>query len=113
MNIWIDAQISPAIAHWISSYFPNINAVAVRDLGLLYAKDQRIFLEARAANVVVMTKDADFVELLQRHGAPPKVLWITCGNTSKQYLRKVLTDRLQLAVDLLNSGESLVELADR
>ncbi len=32
MTIWIDAQISPAIAAWIRSNFA-VNAVAVRDLG--------------------------------------------------------------------------------
>jgi hypothetical protein len=29
-----------------------------------------------------MTKDRDFVEMLQRLGPPPKVAWVTCGNTS-------------------------------
>lgn len=32
MTIWIDAQMSPALAAWIRSNFA-VNAVAVRDLG--------------------------------------------------------------------------------
>jgi len=32
-TIWIDAQLSPAIAAWITSHFA-VTAVAVRDLGL-------------------------------------------------------------------------------
>jgi predicted nuclease of predicted toxin-antitoxin system len=42
MKLWIDAQMSPAIARWISANFA-IAAVAVRDLGLRDAKDQEIF----------------------------------------------------------------------
>ena len=30
----------------------------------------------------MITKDRDFVELLGRLGPPPKIIWITCGNTS-------------------------------
>ena len=46
MTIWIDAQISPAIAAWIRTHFA-VNAVAVRDLGLRDAVDQEIFLAAK------------------------------------------------------------------
>jgi hypothetical protein len=55
MIIWLDAQLSPAIASWISSEF-CVSAIAMRDLGLRDAKDQEIFSAARQANAVVMTK---------------------------------------------------------
>ena len=80
MIIWLDAQLPPSAAAWITAAF-GIEARAVRDLGLSDAKDQPIFQAARAADAVVMTKDSDFVEMLQRLGPPPKVLWVTCGNT--------------------------------
>jgi len=51
MILWLDAQLSPAIATWISREF-SISAVAVRDLGLRNAKDRHIFLAAREANAV-------------------------------------------------------------
>jgi len=34
-----------------------------------------------------MTKDVDFVDLLDQHGAPPQVILVTCGNTSNSRLR--------------------------
>lgn len=46
MTIWIDAQMSPAIAAWISSNFA-IKAVAIRELGLRDAEDKEIFQAAR------------------------------------------------------------------
>ena len=71
MTIWIDAQMSPAIAAWVNSNFA-VSAVAIRDLGLRDAKDKEIFHAAKRENVVVMTKDSDFVSLLDRFGAPLK-----------------------------------------
>lgn len=71
MIIWIDAQMSPVIAAWISTHF-GINAIAIRDLSLRDAEDKEIFEAARREHAVVMTKDSDFVLLLDRLGAPPQ-----------------------------------------
>ncbi len=109
MTIWIDAQLSPSLASWITDTF-GVSAQAVRDLGLREAKDFPIFKAARAANATVLTKDADFPHLLAQHGPPPKVLWLTCGNTSNQNLRRVLSSTLADALKLLNAGESIVEI---
>jgi len=89
MTIWVDAQISPAIAVWISANFPL--EIAVRDLGLKEAKDLEIFNAARDENVVVMTKDRDFILLLDRLGPPAQVIWITCGNSSNERLKEILS----------------------
>lgn len=40
MKLWLDAQLSPVMAPWLSERF-GMNAVAIRDLGLLQAKDRR------------------------------------------------------------------------
>lgn len=109
MIIWVDAQLSPSIAGWITATF-GIEAHAVRDLGLRDAKDSQIFEAARAAGAVVMTKDSDFVEMLQRLGPPPKVLWVTCGNSSNASLREILGRELLSAVARLNAGNDLVEI---
>ena len=109
MTIWVDAQMSPTIAAWIISNFA-VKAIAVRDLGLRDATDERIFQAAKQANAIVMTKDSDFVSLLERFGTPPQVIWITCGNTSNARLKEILTSTLPRALELLNTGEDLVEI---
>jgi len=73
--------MSPAIATWISNY--AVSAVAIRDLGLRDVEDMEIFEATREEKAVVMTKDSDFVLLLDKLGPPPQVIWVTCGNTSK------------------------------
>jgi len=109
MTIWLDAQMSPAMAAWVSSNFA-VSAVAIHDLGLRDAEDKEIFHAAKRDNVVVMTKDGDFVSLLDRLGAPPQVIWVTCGNTSNARLKEILTSTLPKALELLDSGERLVEI---
>jgi predicted nuclease of predicted toxin-antitoxin system len=111
MILWLDAQLPPSAAAWITATF-GVVAQAVRDLGLHDAKDSPIFQAARAAGAVVMTKDSDFVELVRRLGSPPQVLWVTCGNTSNARLRDILSPVLPTALKLLDQGDSLVEISD-
>ncbi len=56
MIVWLDAQRPPSLAPWIEATF-GIPCRAVRDLGLRDANDPTIFLAARDAGSVVMTKD--------------------------------------------------------
>lgn len=62
MIIWVDAQLSPFIANWISSNFSELTAQSLRSLKLEYANDYDIFRKARKSNVLIMSKDYDFVK---------------------------------------------------
>lgn len=109
-TIWIDAHLSPAIATWITTTF-GITAVALRDLGLRDTEDLEIFEAANAKGVIFMTKDRDFVDLVDRLGAPPQIIWLTCGNTSNAQLQEILSAVLPEALALLRAGEKLVEIS--
>jgi predicted nuclease of predicted toxin-antitoxin system len=111
VTIWIDAQLSPALALWIAQTF-SISAVALRDIGLRDGTDREIFLAAKQQSTIVMTKDTDFVRLLEELGPPPQIIWITCGNTSNARLRQLFRTSLPRVLELLSSGESLVEVSD-
>ena len=75
MTIWIDAQLSPFIAAWINSNFPNISAKSLRSLGLRDAKD--------------------------------------CGNTSNAAMCEILKNSLPQAIELLSTGEDIVEISNK
>ena len=109
--VWVDAQLSPALAPWLTEEF-GVEAFSVRYLNLLRAKDPQIFHAARDANVAVLTKDSDFIALQKRFGAPPAILWVRCGNTSNAHLKRVLKRTFADACTLIESGEILVEIAD-
>jgi len=109
--LWIDAQLSPQLASWITETW-QIEAHTLSGLGMLHARDREIYGAAQEAGAVIMTKDSDFPRLLERMGPPPQVLWITCGNTSNARLRQVLRAALPTALKLLEQGEPLVEISD-
>jgi predicted nuclease of predicted toxin-antitoxin system len=110
--IWIDAQLSPDLALWMTERF-GIQTSHIQDLGLRNAKDSTIYQAARQAKAVVMTKDSDFAELLEHRGPPPQVIWITCGNTSNTHIKNVLEKSLPMALKVLEENAPLVEIADK
>jgi predicted nuclease of predicted toxin-antitoxin system len=109
--VWLDNQLPPALASWLRLTF-EVGAVPIRDLNLQRASDREIFAAAREAGVAVMTKDADFVTLLELLGVPPQVILVTCGNTSNAHLRELLALGWPTISIMLNRGEPLVELAE-
>jgi len=110
MKIWVDAHLSPAIATWITDRF-GVESVALRDLGLRDAEDAEIFEAAKAQGAIIMTKDRDFLDLVDRLSSPPQIIWLTCGNTSNIRLREILSETLPRALELLAAGEALVEIS--
>ena len=111
MKFWIDAQLPPTLATWLTATF-NVEAQALREIGLRDAKDEEIFEAAQQNNVVIMTKDSDFVDLVCRLGKPPQILWITCGNVTNRNLKKILTVTFEQAIAQLQSGVAIVEIGD-
>ncbi|MEQ1636282.1 MAG: DUF5615 family PIN-like protein [Methylococcales bacterium] len=111
MIYWVDAQLPPQLASWLRQTF-SVEAYALRDLGLRDAEDGHIFQQARQQDVVILSKDSDFVEMVLRLGVPPQLLWVTCGNVTNRRLQDLLTQLFPRAQALLASGEAIVELAD-
>jgi predicted nuclease of predicted toxin-antitoxin system len=96
---------------WINSNFPELHAKSLRSLGLRDSGDFTIFEEARKVNAIIMSKDLDFARLIDLHGTPPCLIWITCGNTSNANMCAILQTSLLQAVALLNNGDSIVEIS--
>ena len=110
MNLIIDAQLSPYLAVWIEENFA-VKTLSASFLGLHLAEDKAIFDYARKTEAIVMTKDEDFVQLLHRFGPPPKIIWVTCGNTSNERIKKLLQSKMQETLRLLETFD-LVEISD-
>ena len=109
MKIWVDAHITPAIAKWIKDEF-QIEAFSLRGLGLRDSEDEAIFYKARSEDVIFITKDENFLNLLERLGSPPKIIWLRTGNTSNEELRAIFKRSLQDILKLLETGNDLVEV---
>jgi predicted nuclease of predicted toxin-antitoxin system len=111
VKVWLDAQLPPQLCAWLSSEF-GLDAVPVRSLGLRDSKDPAIFAAARAAGVTIMSKDSDFADLVSKHGPPPQVIWLSCGNTTNRALQTFLGATLREGLSLLERGEPLVRLVE-
>jgi len=109
-ELWIDAQLPPSLAEWLAEWGARSRHVA--DLGLLAAPDEGIFAAARDAGAVVVTKDEDFVRLLEAHGPPPQLVWVTVGNVRKARLRALFEQHWPAIRVQLAAGEPLVDLAE-
>ncbi len=101
----------PQLASWLGETI-NVEAYALRDLQLRDAEDSEIFQAAQQRNVVIISKDSDFVDMVLRLGAPPQLLWVTCGNVTNHRLQELLLKLFPRAQDLLDKGEMVVELGD-
>ena len=108
-SVWIDAQLSPELAAWLPDVL-GVPAYPLRDLGLRDADDAVIFTKAAVQGVIMLTKDADFQLLLNRHGPPPRVIWLTCGNTSNATLRTLITGHGSALRAWLMEGSPLIEI---
>lgn len=111
MKFWLDAQLPPSMAVWLKEKY-SVEANALRDLGLRDASDVEIFEAARCPGIVIVTKDRDFLELVQRMGTPPQILWLTCGNLTNRHLRHLFDHTFSQAIQLLDEGEPVVEVGD-
>jgi len=110
MTIWLDANLDPALSAWMGSEF-DVTVRHVRELTLQRLPDHELFEAARRLNVtVIVTKDSDFIDLVVRHGAPPHVLRLTCGNLPSPALRVLLKREFPKARRLLEAGEPWVEI---
>ncbi len=109
MKLWVDAQLPPQLAEWLVTEF-RVEASSVRQLGLRDAADLEIFQQARQAGAVLVSKDADFVELVARYGAPPQLPCVTCGNVTNQRLQTVFRAAGNAALQLLAEGQAIVEI---
>jgi predicted nuclease of predicted toxin-antitoxin system len=97
------------LAEWLSKEY-GVDALSLRDIGLRDAPDVEIFQAARKAQAVVISKDSDFVELVSRHGSPPQLLWVTCGNVSNERLQAVFGKTFPDALAALESGQAIIEV---
>lgn len=109
MIVWLDNHLSPAVAAWIAKTY-GFTCVQIRDLGLARADDWKIFSKAKAAEAVLITKDRDFAELVERLGPPPAIIWLTFGNTSTPRLIEILASALPQALHAIQEGAPLVEV---
>ena len=109
MKFLVDAQLPPALAHFLEEH--GHEAQHVEDIGLRHAKDTSIWEQALELGAVVITKDEDFAERISRvPGKGPSVVWIRLGNTTKRALLLWFNNVLPEIIQCVNTGDKLIEI---
>jgi predicted nuclease of predicted toxin-antitoxin system len=107
MRFLVDDQLPPALGRWLTA--EGHQARHVFDIGLTGATDRTIWAQALESSSVMITKDADFLNL-QRQVPGPAIVWVTIGNCSKPELLRRFAVNLPEIIGALAMGELIVEL---
>jgi predicted nuclease of predicted toxin-antitoxin system len=104
-EIWLDTNLSPVIAKWMTEY-TGFSVKSSYSLELRQKTDLEIYQMARIqGKVVIISKDADFPELISRLGSPPKLINLKIGNCDNRKLWGFLQPQIKSAIDLLITSE--------
>ena len=106
MRFLIDAQLPPALCRWLRER--GHEAAHVAELGLIAAADAEIANHAEAHDMVLVSKDEDFMVL--RLPDRFALLWLRCGNATNRALAAWLEPRWAQVEALLEAGERFVEV---
>jgi predicted nuclease of predicted toxin-antitoxin system len=88
MKLLFDQNLSFKLVPQLHDLFPN--SAQVRSLGLDRADDNRIWAYARQNDYVLVTQDADYSNLSNLRGYPPKLIWLRCGNRPTREIEALL-----------------------
>ena len=108
MTFLIDAQLPPALAHWLREQ--GHTAEHVDDVGLSNAEDVAIWNRAAQDGAIVITKDEDFAERAGRDESGPVIVWLRIGNSTNRALLHWLNPGWAEITELLESGSRLIEV---
>jgi len=104
----IDAQLPPALAHWLNE--AGHDAKHVEDVGLREADDSPIWRYALENQAVILTKDEDFAFRVRQSRTSPVIVWLRIGNCSKRALLAWFMPLLPAILQEIAQGQRLVEV---
>ncbi|GGF38598.1 DUF5615 family PIN-like protein [Echinicola rosea] len=103
MKVLFDQNVSFRIVNLLKDYYTE--AKQVRLLGLENARDLEIWEYAKQKNYTIVTFDADFYELANIKGHPPKIIWLRMGNTSTKSIAEIMISMQPVIADFILSDD--------
>ncbi|MEO5501743.1 MAG: DUF5615 family PIN-like protein [Ginsengibacter sp.] len=110
MKLLLDANISWRLCGKLKSHFED--CFHVDHTGLkIPSSDNDIWKYALANELIIVTNDEDFVDLLNFKGYPPKIILLKTGNQSNDYIQKIILKHQEnIATFYKNDEIGLLEL---
>ena len=104
MKLLFDQNISYRLLKKVEEAFPN--ARQVKRLGLENSSDVEIWEYAKRNGYVIVTFDADFVDIATFNGHPPKVIWLRTGNMTTEHLATLLISKKEVIKEFIELEEN-------
>ena len=108
MKLLFDENLSFKLCRQLNDLFPGSSQV--RLLGLERAEDRAIWDYAKAKGFVLVTLDADFVDMAGVLGAPPKVIRLRCGNQPTPLIEALLREHADLIASFERDNLACLEI---
>ncbi|HMJ64356.1 MAG TPA: DUF5615 family PIN-like protein [Candidatus Binatia bacterium] len=97
MKLLFDHNLSHKLVARLADAFADSTQTKLQ--GFNRADDQFIWEYARQNGFVIVTLDKDFADLSLVRGAPPKVIWLRCGNSTVAEVERLLRVNLKAIHD--------------
>jgi len=88
MKLLFDQNLSVRLVHRLADLYPDARHVS--SVSLDCATDVEVWEFAKANELTIVTKDADFNDFSVIRGFPPKVVWIRAGNCTTRTVEAIL-----------------------
>lgn len=111
MKLLFDENLSYRLVGLLDDVYPE--STHVRDIGLLGAKDLRIWTYAAEHGFLLASKDTDFYQRSIVFGGPPKVIWLRNGNASSRAIAALLRERYVVMGQFAEDAQATFLTLDR
>jgi uncharacterized protein (DUF433 family)/predicted nuclease of predicted toxin-antitoxin system len=112
IKILLDANISWKLAEILKPIYGECDHVDFIGLNVP-AMDKDIWNYALNNGYIIITKDTDFVDLMELKGFPPKIVLLKTGNNGSQSLAELLKSTKSLIEDLEKNNYGLLEIVKK
>jgi predicted nuclease of predicted toxin-antitoxin system len=69
------------------------------------ADDEAVWRHAQHDGFAIVTLDGDFADIASLRGAPPKIIWLRCGNQPTRAVERIIRDNAPSIVAFLEADE--------
>src|SRR4051812_4751802 len=104
----LDENLSRKLLDKLSPTLKNVSHVS--NEGLLSSFDGDIWLFAKDNKSIIVTKDHDFFDMSHLYGCPPKVIKLSCGNKTTEFISTLLAANLEAIQQFAMSDKCYMEI---
>jgi len=93
VKLLFDQNLSHRLCRLLADVFPQ--SAQVSTAGLDRADDNAIWEFARREGLAIVSLDSDFADIAAMRGAPPKIIWLRCGNRPTEFVERLIRERAE------------------